>query len=111
VLDNYVGGGTTQVEALAAGRHTIGVDVSPLAEFVTEVKTTVYSERELEQLQAWAKRLPQRVHMRKCSIYFAQHAELGYYKHLDHPSRWRLRKAIEQALAAAIRLSSPLAQR
>jgi len=28
-------------------------------------------------------------------------------KHLDHPSRWRLRKAIEQALASAIRLGRP----
>jgi hypothetical protein len=31
----------------------------------------------------------------------------GYYKHLDHPSRWRLRKAIEQALAAAVGLDTP----
>ncbi len=46
------------------------------------------------------------MHVRKSSIYFADYAELGYYKHLDHPSRWRLRKAIEQGLASAIRLGS-----
>src|SRR6516225_4644944 len=42
VLDPHVGGGTTLVEALAAGRHAIGIDISPLAEFVTMVKTTVF---------------------------------------------------------------------
>jgi hypothetical protein len=51
--------------------------------------------------------LPSAIHVRKSSIYFADDAELGYYKHLDHPSRWRLRKAIEQGLGAAIRLATP----
>jgi hypothetical protein len=31
ILDNHVGGGTTLVEALASGRHAIGVDISALA--------------------------------------------------------------------------------
>ena len=106
VLDNYVGGGTTLVEALALGRHAIGVDISTLAEFVTTVKTTVFDEAELDRLAAWTKQLPNIVHVRKSSIHFADYAELGYYKHLDHPSRWRLRKAIEQGLGSAIRLGS-----
>jgi DNA methylase len=38
VLDNHVGGGITLVEALALGRDAIGVDISPLAEFVTALK-------------------------------------------------------------------------
>lgn len=107
VLDNHVGGGTTLVEALATGRHAIGVDISPLAEFVATVKTTVYSETELDRLQVWARRLPGAINIRKSSIHFADYADRGYYKHLDHPSRWRLRKAIEQGLGAAIRLDSP----
>ena len=41
VLDNHVGGGTTLVESIALGRHAIGVDISPLAEFVAKVKCTV----------------------------------------------------------------------
>ena len=107
VLDNHVGGGTTLVEALATGRHAIGVDISTLAEFVAIVKTTVFTEAELDRLQAWAQCLPSAIHVRKSSIYFADGAELGYYKHLDHSSRWRLRKAIEQGLGAAIRLATP----
>ncbi|SRR5216684_124112 len=34
VLDPHVGGGTTLVEAFAAGRDAIGIDISELAEFV-----------------------------------------------------------------------------
>jgi hypothetical protein len=106
ILDNHVGGGTTLVEALALGRRAIGVDISSLASFVATVKTTVFDERELDRLAAWAKRLANAVNVRKSSIHFFDHAELGYYKHLDHPLRWRLRKAIEQGLGSAIRLRS-----
>lgn len=106
VLDNHVGGGTTLVEALALGRHAVGVDISALAEFVATVKTTIYSEAELVRLAAWAKRLANVVHMRKSTIHFASYAEMGYYKHLDNSSRWRLRKAIEQGIASATRLGS-----
>jgi hypothetical protein len=106
VLDNHVGGGTTLIEALALGRNAVGVDISPLAEFVTRVKTTVFSKTELDQLTAWAERVADAVHMHRMSTYFADYASLGYYKHLDHRSRWRLRKAIEQALGSAMRLGS-----
>ena len=106
VLDNHVGGGTTLVEALALGRDAIGVDISPLAEFVATAKTTLYDEAELDRLAAWAGRVAKAVHMHKASIYFADYGDLGYYKHLDNPSRWRLRKAIEQSIASAMRLRS-----
>jgi hypothetical protein len=107
VLDNHVGGGTTLVEALALGRHAIGVDVSALAEFVATVKTTVLNEAELDRLETWVSRIANAVQVQKSSIKFRRYAELGYYKHLNHPSRWRLRKAIEQALRSAMRLESP----
>jgi hypothetical protein len=106
-LDPHVGGGTTLVESLAAGRNAVGVDISALAEFVARVKTTVLSEAELEKLDSWAVRLPNVVDIHKASTSFTKYAELGYYKHLDHPLRWRLRKAIEQGTASAIRLGTP----
>jgi len=106
VMDNHVGGGTTLVEALALGRYAVGVDISTLAEFVATVKTTVLHESELDRLAIWAERLANTVDMRKSTIHFADYAELGYYKHLDHSSRWRLRKAIEQGLGSAIYLGS-----
>jgi hypothetical protein len=107
VLDPHVGGGTTIVEALATGRHAIGVDISPLAEFVAKVKSTVFSNDELKRLESWVARLPSAIHMHKPSSEISNYAALGYYKHLHHPSRWRLRKAIEQSVAFATRLGTP----
>jgi hypothetical protein len=107
VLDPHVGGGTTLVEPRAAGRPAVGVDISALAEFVARVKCTIFSEGELAVLERWAQRLPSVVHIHAPSPRFAEYAELGYYKHLEHRSRWRLRKAIEQALGSAIRLRTP----
>jgi hypothetical protein len=101
-----MGGGTTLVEAIALGRHAVGVDISTLADFVSTAKTMVFDGAELDRLRSWAARLRDTVHLHRSSIYFVEHAELGYYKYLDHPSRWRLRKAIEQSLAAAMKLPS-----
>lgn len=106
-LDPHVGGGTTLVEALAAGRNAIGIDISALAEFIAKVKSTVFSEAELDKLESWSVRLPNAIDIHKSSTSLTKYAELGYYRHLDHPLRWRLRKAIEQGTASAIRLGTP----
>ena len=111
VFDPHVGGGTTLVEARASGREAVGVDISPLAEFVANVKCTVLSEAELRALEGWASELPNAVDLRRSSMRLGTYAELGYYKHLTHPTRWRLRKAIEQALGSAISLPSPRLER
>jgi hypothetical protein len=102
-----VGGGTTLVEARATGREGVGVDISELAEFVVNVKCTVLSEAELKTIEAWAAALPDVVDVHRPSHRLRHYADLGYYKHLEHPRRWRLRKAIEQALGQAIALGSP----
>ena len=54
VLDPFMGGGTTLVEALVAGRNVVGIDLSPLATFVSEVKTTPLGEKSLEKTLTWA---------------------------------------------------------
>jgi hypothetical protein len=107
VLDPHVGGGTTLVEAIAAGREAVGVDISTLAEFITGVKCTVFSEAELEILEGWAGRVASFVDIHRPSTPLTDYEELGYYKHLGHSSRWRLRKAIEQSIANAITLGTP----
>lgn len=54
ILDPFVGGGTTLVEALASNRHSIGFDVSPIASFVSETKTNLLSETDIDDITIWS---------------------------------------------------------
>lgn len=56
ILDPYMGGGTTVVEALAAGRHVVGNDLNSLATFVARVKVTPLSARERNAICMWTVR-------------------------------------------------------
>ena len=53
VLDPFMGGGTTIVEAIASGRRAIGSDVNALSHFITSVKTTPLSNRDRSELRDW----------------------------------------------------------
>lgn len=54
VLDPFVGGGTTAVEALAEGRRVLAIDVSPLACLLTRARTTPLDDAERSRLKRWA---------------------------------------------------------
>lgn len=106
VVDPFVGGGTTLVEAMVAGRDAIGADVSSLAIFVSEVKTTLYSDAELKQLTRWAGGIAQGINICAPGRRDEKYEDAGYMRHMDGISTWRLKKAIEQVLATAQRLGS-----
>ncbi len=54
VLDPYMGGGTTVVESMAAGRSVVGNDLNSLAAFIARVKITGLSDAEIKALHRWA---------------------------------------------------------
>src|SRR5687768_13035545 len=54
VLDPYMGGATTIVEALARDRRAIGSDVNSLSTFLGRVKTTRLTAAERTSLTRWA---------------------------------------------------------
>ena len=43
ILDPFLGGGVTLFEGLATGRQVIGVDVNPLAAFISDAQTTKFN--------------------------------------------------------------------
>src|SRR5262245_8312440 len=50
VLDPFVGSGTTLIEAARRGARGFGVDINPLAIALSRLKTSVFSEGELQRL-------------------------------------------------------------
>ncbi|MFO7846790.1 MAG: DNA methyltransferase [Balneolaceae bacterium] len=57
VLDPFMGGGTTIVEAIAHGRKALGIDINPLSFFVTKAKTTPISDQDKHEIINWAQSL------------------------------------------------------
>jgi hypothetical protein len=57
IFDPFMGSGTTLVEAMAAGRPSIGTDINELACFIAKVKTTLLTEDELSFIQGWFNKL------------------------------------------------------
>lgn len=111
VCDPFMGGGTTIVEALANGRNAVGIDISSLAAFVSEVKTLDLHDTELDAIRRWSGRLSSIIDIRLPAALLPEWEEAGYFRNLNLRSNWRLTKCIGQALASAERLRSDKARR
>lgn len=94
VLDPFMGGGTTLVEAMAAGRHSIGSDISTLANFVAGVKTTILDHSDVDVILRWVEEVQPLMNIWRPVERHDAWALRGYQKYLP----WRMRKLIELAL-------------
>lgn len=100
VLDPYMGGGTTVLEAMVSGRRAIGSDINSLSVFVTRAKVTGLSEREEQAVKTWAFDI---VPALRCTdiIGFGCPARARVPRNMTMPdARW-LRKTITLCLASA----------
>ncbi|MGH8524047.1 MAG: TRM11 family SAM-dependent methyltransferase [Gammaproteobacteria bacterium] len=97
ILDPFSGGGTSLVEALALGRHAVGVDISRLAVYLAKVKTLLLDEDELDIILDWAIDVTPDLSPRKPVERHWEWKEAGYQENLP----WRFRKVAEQAINSA----------
>ena len=91
VLDPFMGGGTTLVEAMALNRNAIGTDINSLAAFIASVKTTVLDSAETKLIQKWSGHLPESLNLRNKSVCHSKWRDAGYYRNLP----WTMRKFAE----------------
>jgi hypothetical protein len=99
ILDPFMGGGTTLVEARALGRVTVGCDISSLAAFVSNVKTRTWSASDVRSLSTWAEGLSARITLNKQVRRPTDWIEDGYQRNLQYQDVWPIRKSIELAIA------------
>lgn len=90
VLDPFVGGGTTIIEASVLGRKSVGIDINSLATFVTKVKTTLLNEQQFLIIRDWINKL-NTIKLRPFEIENSYWENQGYLKNLSDKHTWRIR--------------------
>lgn len=104
VLDPFMGGATSAVEALAAGRHFAGCDISSLAVFLARAKTTALTDADLRAVERWAERSIGALNIRRRSFRPEEWITAGYQRNLNDRQTWPIRKALELMLEELPRL-------
>lgn len=104
VIDPFVGGGTTLVEAMALGRNSLGIDISGLATFICKAKTLIMSDREMHSFENWISRIPEIINTKAQRDHYDVYAKPEYFRNLEGSTLWRIRKAVQQSLDLAQQL-------
>ena len=110
VYDPFMGGGTTLVEASVLGRRVVGTDINELAVFITKVKTTPLTEKQLQVAIEWLNGIGNALNLHNPPLRATEWEDLGYQKNISGKTTWPIRKLIEFLLAAAQEITDPRVQ-
>jgi DNA modification methylase len=108
VLDPFMGGGTTLVEAYAAGRIGIGIDINELSVYVSKVKTAILSKQDISAIEIWSSSLADKLNLH-CHI--PQNKKIVYPPNMSLKHIWPIRKSVELALHSISSLATYKQQR
>lgn len=108
ILDPFVGGGTTVVEARALGRRAVGIDINGLATFVSKTKTTLLSKTDTEEIMRWLNKLPKELNLHIRST--TDDEWFDYYRNIVCKQTWPIQKSIQLAISSLRKLPSPKQQ-
>jgi hypothetical protein len=111
IYDPFLGGGTTVVEASSLGRRALGTDISSLAVFLSEVKTTVLQQAQVKAIRSWIDRVGPSLNILEPAQRAHDWVELGYQRNINTTETWRIRKLVELAVAKASYLKTREEQR
>lgn len=95
VLDPFMGGGTTVIEAMVLGRRAIGSDINELSTFLANVKVTPLDSSERKAIRHWASAI---VPDLRCTDVVTE--VVGSPRNMNLPTARGLRKTIAQCIAA-----------
>lgn len=110
VLDPYMGGGTTIVEAIARGRNAIGCDLNSLAVFIAKAKTTPLADADKRLVRYWANEIIANLSYHTVTEDIAELICPHRTKNLHLPRARPVKKLIAQAILALKDFQSERAQ-
>jgi len=106
VLDPFMGGGTTIVEARSRGRISIGSDINELALFICKAKTTLISKADAKRILKWADCINDTFKLNQHVEFSSFGADDYYLRHLSNKNTWRIRKMVEIGLSLLSRINN-----
>jgi hypothetical protein len=111
ILDPFMGGGTSIVEARALGRRAVGMDISALSHFLTQAKAIPLPERDLLTVKKWITNATRyELNVRRSLDNETNWAQLGYHRNIQGRSTWAIRKILRLAVLSLDELKGPVAK-
>ena len=96
ILDPFMGGGTSLIESIRLNRKIVGIDLNPIAYFVTKVKITKLSKAQINKIELWAFLMSQNLHYKLKNDQFTKEAlSLINYKGLGRKEIFNLKTIIK----------------
>jgi DNA modification methylase len=105
ILDPFMGGGTSIVEAMSCGRVAIGVDINELAYFITKAKTTLITDDEKINFINQSNHIILTANVRKDLKDINYDPVYDHVNHLNTFDTWRLKQYIARLKESSKRLS------